>query len=143
MQSVAHVGFTGTPGDHDRINMVVGWLVEHNQTALWPREPERHDRIELRQGRDFLMECAQYDVVVLHNLYWPTNSHGLCGIFTTSPAHSPESWRTRLVQTCASVVFLFGDWTEVSPDNIGKLVGYTLHQPSYGFSIFTRNKERI
>jgi hypothetical protein len=104
-------------------------------------KPSDLDMIDLRNGRDFLREDLEYDIVILCYIYVATDSQesvlyqmkDLCqllGIYSidtvVSPFHSQMNWRKRLQSTKAKSILVFGCYpeSEVTGEYVGDLPGY-------------------
>lgn len=135
---VAHVGASVDPdnpepeiwGENDQwhVDAAFKWLDNNTEDAEWLfYRNRRDDYIDLNDGRDFLQERSNYDIVILHMVYSPDelDYRGKEGsIFNISPLHNPRNWRNRLVSTGAKYIFAFGDTNEVSGRYLGRLPGY-------------------
>jgi hypothetical protein len=100
------------------------------------------DFINLNQGRDFLEEHTQYDVVILHHLFR--------GGFGVGPTHVDQpqlmysrhsswvTWRRRLVDTNAELIFVFGGFAEIGGTFIVNLDGYEAIEASHDFWVFKK-----
>jgi hypothetical protein len=92
---------------------------------LLPNESHDYDYIDLNDGRDFLKERLEYDVVLVMYLYRGCQEHEYRqGYFATSELSTPAAWRNRLQATKARLLFIFGGQTEVSGSFIGDIPGY-------------------
>lgn len=135
---VAHVGASQNPdnpeseiwGENDRwhVDSVFRWLYENTEDdELLHYDNRRDDFIDLNDGRDFLQENNDYDVVILHMVYSPPDRSYIGkhdSIFNVSNLHNPRNWRRRLIATGAKYIFAFGDDDEVSGRYLGHLAGY-------------------
>ncbi len=139
---IAHVGASkqqngnGTlQSENDRWQMeeVYRWLIDNLDDQQLSRfKNQSQDFIDLNEGRDFLKENNQYDIVVLHMIYSPYQGYGgntENSLFNISDQHSPQNWNRRLKSSGAKYIFMFGDGEEVHGKYIGKIDGYV--GPSY------------
>ena len=131
--TVAHVGYTSTDEDRDRLIETSIWL-RRNDTELYrawfepcaePRAVEDFIDLNSKPPRDFLLEDLRYDAVLIHNLWgFPSESElGGHGPASASLHHGEEQWRRRLESSGARYIFLFG--SDFSVGNLGgNLHGY-------------------
>jgi hypothetical protein len=137
---VAHVGASKNPdnpeheiwyeNDRHHIDMVYAWLADNGYSMEYFRPQIRTDDfIDLNDGRDFLQERHEYEMVILHHVYsphklkHPRNPLGQSP-FRYSRYHSKEEWVSRLIGTGAAFIFAFGNYDEVCGDYLGELPGY-------------------
>jgi hypothetical protein len=114
------------------MDSVMDWFIKHGDCKCLYYENREDDFIDLNDGRDFLAEDHEYDIVILHMVYCPldpiSNSYrfgpGSSSPFQTSFRHTKEAWRCRLVSTGARHIFTFGDFDEVSGEYLGAIDGY-------------------
>lgn len=139
---IGNVG--GEVGDSETrtyLDALASWVIK-NDSDLAERwiDSHKHDYIDLNQGRDFLKESKQYDVVALHNLYHPGGGEDekRSGYYAVSPQHTAQNWRRRLVSTGAELIGVFGvDW---GGDAIGDLPGYTRIRRHGDMSVYMKDK---
>jgi len=120
---IANVGVSSNPnsyeqtewGANDRMHLklVSKWL---NDNSDYNISGKKHDFIDLLDGRDFLSEDNEYDIVILHMI----NSEGN----RLSSLHSSSNWKTRLKSTGAKYIFCFGGGSEVNHKYLGMINGY-------------------
>ena len=115
---MAHVGFTSSDSDWDRILAFELWLQRNDADFFeWIRSARRagtlrEECFDLNTDppKDFLSDSGLFDIVIAHNLWGNTT---LCGHRTTGPTacsslHSATAWRLRFQSSNARYVFLFG-----------------------------------
>jgi hypothetical protein len=99
--------------------------------------------INLFEGRDFLRETDTYDMVIVHSVLSP--SVGLTRFkgnkeLMTSPDHTVEVWRNRLVSTGAKyIVVCEGQPYTLSGRELGELPGYDLLKSDEWLTVY-KNK---
>lgn len=125
LNTVCHVGHTKTTDDLQRVIDSVTWMEKNGYTP-----PRQADFVELRKGRDFLKETAQYDVVILHFIFRGgmlirNRKHNE---LATSPLSSWVSWRKRLMLTEAKLIFAFGGMGEIGGTFLADFDGYKTHR---------------
>jgi len=123
--SIAHVGTTqGDPENKSDQIQVVHWIIRNDPELRerWLEEPHKLDYIALDEGRDFLAESKNYDIVILHRLYAdPSFMEDDTGYFAQSTLQTPQNWRVRLIKTRATHIFALGSAFEISGDYIGDI----------------------
>jgi hypothetical protein len=133
---IAHVGASlGTnpenqiwaDSDELHVRLVWEWLDRFGFGDMMINTDD--DFIDLHDGRDFLQENAEYDIVILHSVYNPVDYHrksyeGQSSIFRVSPLHDRENWVNRLMNTGAKYIFTFGSGSEVDGEFLGEIPGY-------------------
>lgn len=116
MNGVAHVGYTKTFDDLERLTMCFDYLGEIGREDLQWNKPILFD---LSKGKDFLTDTNKFNWVVLHFLFRggyyvnqdiQVKQSGL----RISPLSSWSSWRKRLTATEAKFIFVFGGDAEIS-----------------------------
>jgi hypothetical protein len=147
---LALVGFTGSYNDQRWLERARAWAAEHDSTFAW--EPATRHVFDLRgeQGRDFLADDGEYDVVILFAIYNPPTDDeaarkwrgSKCGPESLGVNHSRESWGRRLSHTRARWIFVFRRPDSVTGDWLGELDGYDKLPDSpgeFGVTIYRRN----
>lgn len=159
----AHVGYTGTNEDYVRLTRAESWLAcqlgedAYVDMASW----REHDVVDLSEGRDFLAETKQYEVVVLHHLFRGLKyvNYGAdlsaeklarlaveqgCAAtaFSTSERQSAGAWHERLEASGAKWLFVFGMYQEVSGLWLGDVPGYDMVGAPSLFEMLTVYKKK-
>jgi len=99
--------------------------------------------INLSEGRDFLQETATYDMVIVHSVLSP--SVGLTRFkgnkeLMTSPDHTVEVWRNRLVSTWAKyIVVCEGQPYTLSGRELGELPGYDVRKSDEWLTVYLKS----
>lgn len=108
---------------------------------------KKFEAINLVDGRDFLRETDTYDMVVLHSILSP--SVKLTRVrdnrdLMTSPDHTVEIWRNRLVSTgakyivaCTGQPYSLGRW------ELGELPGYTVLKDNEWLTVYKKLSGRF
>ena len=107
---VAQVGYTGTDEDRDRWLTARIWLQRSAAPfdLSWPYRDTCYD-LSGNDPTDFLASDYRYDIVVIHDIWgWAGHGHPAVGGAAMSDKHSISAWATRIVQSGARFVFLFG-----------------------------------
>lgn len=143
---IAHVGGFKRMSDSDsgRWMLALTWLLENATMPLGCK----HEAVNLKYGRDFLAEHEQYDIVVMHDIFW--GGPILKGVFRgrssndralvkTSPLQSEQRWVERLSETGAKHIFIF----ETAPAcvngwKLGDLPGYIRKHIDTTFAVYER-----
>lgn len=136
--TIAHVGHTQSPGDVQRMIEALTWCAAHNIDFI----NTKNDIVELRDGRDFLLEKLEYEVVVLHFLFRGGFTIDPSGNGNRQLAYSEHTswsvWRHRLVNTKAKLIFAFGGVSEIGGSYIANLDNYITHKVQPEFWIFQK-----
>ena len=142
-----------TYADQDRwmLNTISDYLHKHypelDLRGLTP------DFIDLNDGRDFLKENQQYDIVALMRVFHPMGGDSSVqhyqrdrgeSMFRLSSLHTPENWKKRLQQTGAKIIFAFGDSTDcVEGDYVGSIPGYEGPDKNRDVSVWKRSNRAL
>jgi hypothetical protein len=126
MSSIAFVGWTDPEDDFS--------ILIDCYEILKPLKITRHDFIDLNKGRDFLKEDKTYDIIVLIYIFLYSSEemkddglyHPNDPLTKTSPLHTKENWRKRLLASQAKDILIFGLYedSEITGKYIGNLSGY-------------------
>jgi len=140
--TIGNVGSFESANDTNRIYMVSDWLANKDQEYAKDITNFSHDNIDLNRGRDFLKEGKTYDIVILHDIFNPSDAvdSKKQGIFSTSPHHRSEIWVSRLASTGADYIFVFGSWTEVGGWWLGEIPGYDMIKGRSEYQTVYRSK---
>jgi hypothetical protein len=134
--NIAHVGHTQSPGDVQRSIQALQWCAENN--IDFGRVV--NDFVELRNGRDFLLEDREYVAVVLHYLFRGGFTIKKNGNGNKQLAYSARSswvaWRNRLMLSGAKLIFAFGGMAEIGGSYIVSLDGYESIKVQEEFWVF-------
>jgi hypothetical protein len=109
-------------------------------------QTKKFEAINLVDGRDFLRETATYDMVIVHSILSP--SVGLTRMrdnreLMTSPDHSVEVWRNRLVSTGAKyIVLCTGQPYSLGRWDLGELPGYTVLKDDEWLAVYKKKSRR-
>lgn len=129
-KSIAHVGAYKRFSDADSSRIVYFWSwyrPTHNDNDLYD---EKLDIVNLRYGRDFLMENHKYDWVFVHSvfdLHHPSAVRDRKHPAFVSDIHTAKDWKQRLCNTEASLIVIFeGQAATMSGWQIGQLPGYEI-----------------
>ena len=138
--NIGSVGSLDNENDALRLDMINDWLwnndKEYVDGATWT-----NDHINLTDGRDFLKENKQYDLVVVQHVYNPDfPNDNRQGQFQVSDIHNADNWIRRLVSTNADYIFVFGDWSEVGGWMLGNLSGYRTIKDENGYQTVYRSE---
>jgi len=147
---VAQVGAfkRDSPEDTGRKLTMLRWLVQNRSSERSADGKWTHDIINLKYGRDFLLEAREYDIVVVHCVFHPGDIYEMDPIVLPhvlrdakmSPVHTVERWRKRLERTQAKYIFIFAEQQgSLSGWHLGELDGYTIVQRDT-LTIYKRNQ---
>lgn len=134
MKNIAYVGFTGSEID---ISILGEALIRLSNSNPDKEEQYIPDFIDLKRNRDFLFENFKYDAVVLmyifvarfdelspeeQDSFYDDNTWSM----NTSPLHSKENWKKRLIDTGAQDIMIFGynPISEITDQYLDPMDGY-------------------
>ena len=120
---VAWVGWEGSDRDWKRFSEICRFIPQDSHD----------DIINLKNGRDFLEENEQYQIVIICYIYSDATPYEDLrkiekrfgnGKWWVSNLSIPENWRKRLLQTQAETIIACGSFSEVGHAYLGDLPGY-------------------
>ena len=132
--TIAFVGFTSPQDD---AHFLADAYQHLGITKDSPRPTLDLIGLDMGKKRDFLAETKTYDVVVLCMIFryrpeelkqWEKRCAAPGEICETSPLHSKENWRNRLLATRASTILCFEYMAEVGYEYLGDIPGFTVHR---------------
>jgi hypothetical protein len=134
--------------DRSRYVVALGLWLKHAGTRpdglKW-----REDRVNLADGRDFLEETEQYDLVVLHSIFHPRGeitdalrrdlAEKVGPAALLSPKHAVPAWKRRLegcgakhIIVCAGQPFTLDGW------QLGELKAYEIAERDGLVTVYRR-----
>lgn len=148
---MALVGFTHSYNDLQWLEMVRVWTAEHEPAIAeaWATATQQVFDLRGADGRNFLDDAGEYQVVVLFAIYNPpTDSPDFQkalgrhrGPTSLALNHSRERWAHRLSGTRAKVLFVFRREDSVDGRWLGDIEGYEKlpeREGVFGVSIYRR-----
>lgn len=141
MQSttIAHVGAYKkfSEADSGRQVRCLVWLVNNDSNI----RSFKHEVINLKYGRDFLLENKEYDIVILHSIFLYSIKNPQKQVMV-SPEHSIENWKKRLIITNANYIFICeGQPCTLSGWKIGELVGYEIKHRDQLLTVYCKENK--
>jgi hypothetical protein len=141
--TVAEVGAFKRQSREDQIRRTAAMIEILELDPDFAAGSKKFEAINLVDGRDFLREVATYDMVILHSILSP--SVGLTRFkgnkeLMTSPDHTVEVWRNRLVSTGAKyIVVCEGQPYTLSGRELGDLPGYDAVKSNEWLAVYKRS----
>jgi hypothetical protein len=147
---IALVGFTRSYNDLQWLQMAAAWVAAHDPAMPWVSAAQTVFDLRGENGRNFLDDRSEYDVVVLFAIYNPpTESPEFQkalgrrrGQTSLAINHSRDAWAHRLSQTKAKYLFVFRRDDSVDGQWLGEIDSYHRlpEQPGvFGVSIYIRS----
>ena len=136
MNTIAHVGWTKSPEDLERLTLCFQYLDSIDREDLQWCKPKFFD---LGKGKDFMMDTGTYKAVVLHfvfrgGFYVNQDIQIKQSPMRISPLASWGAWRKRLAATEADYIITFGGISEVNAT-------FLVDIPNYGRAIHSQPYE--
>lgn len=137
--TIAEVGAFKRPSREDQIRRTAAMIEVLELDPDFAGRKKRFEAINLADGRDFLRETGTYDMVIVHSVLSP--SVGLrqsrSKELMTSPDHTVEVWRNRLVSTGAKyIVVCEGQPYTLSGRELGELLGYDVQKSDEWVTVY-------
>lgn len=151
--NIALVGFTNSYNDLQWLEMARAWVAEHDPALPWASAHFLVFDLRGEQGRNFLDDHGEYDVVILFAIYNPpSGSTELERAIrrqrgqTSLPAnHSRENWVERLSRTRAKYLLIFRRDDSVDGEWLGEIERYEKQpdrQGVFGVTVYRRRELR-